>query len=212
MNSPVSLKSALLWWFGFSVVWGIYRLFPMPEFLSEVIAKPVVWLGSIVIIWKTGILPKAVVNDLRLNYLLVKPVLMKVVAPVLFTLFYFALINWRIMQIPDLNLQLIGYTMVVNFMTGIVEEITYRGILYVWLKKLLGLPISFLLTQILFFLGHLPILVLYSESVSAALSHAFFIVLLSCIYTAIFEITKSLYASSISHGLWNSMVYYLLLT
>lgn len=203
----------LLWWFVLSACWALYRVLPfsLPESFSEIIAKPIIWLGvTALFLWKR-IIPAEVLIDLKKNYLQTKPLLFVFFAPLLFTIVYFFVVNFRLVIIPEFSLFIILSTVIINFATGITEEIVYRGVVYVWLLQRTNELTAFAIVQVLFLLAHAPILILNSASVSAALTHVFFIVLLGGVYTMFFRFTKSLYASSISHGTWNSLLYYFLL-
>lgn len=205
-------KSLLLWWFTFSGIWGIYRYFDNSEFFSEVIAKPFIWIGTTALFFSLSLIPREIVDDLKRNWTQNKPIWKIVFLPTLFIIFYFFLINFRQIKAPPFSLMTILFTLIVNFSTGIIEEVTYRGVLYVGLLRITDEIRAFFLTQLLFLLAHIPTLVLYSDSLQAAFSHAFFIVLMGIVHTFIFRLTKSIYSSSLSHGLWNSLVFYFLLS
>lgn len=205
-------KNIFLWWLTFSAIWGVYRLFDFPEFFSEVIAKPIVWLGITLLFFMRGFIPQKVFIDLKTNYTHLKPIWKVILLPSLFIILYFVLINFRQIKTPDFSILFLTSTLVTNFLTGIVEEIIYRGILYVWLLQKTDEITAFVLVQILFVLGHVPTLILNSDSLSAGLVHAFFIILIGTFHTLIFRLTKSIYASSVTHGIWNSLAYYFLLS
>ncbi len=206
----------LLWWLALSLIWGIFRLFESTEFISELIAKPIIWLGFSAILFKLKLIPESVINDLKSFYLTKKPFFKIVILPIIAMLLYFILINFRQLAVIKFELApvaifLLILTVVINFATAIIEEIIYRGIMYVWLLQKTNEVISFLLVQLLFLLGHLPILLLTSDSISSALVRSFFILLLGSIHTGIFRLNKSLYSSIISHGVWNTLIGILLL-
>lgn len=210
------LLPILFWWLVLSAFWGIFRLFESTEFISELIAKPIIWLGITFLFLKLRIIPQDVTSELKSDYLTKKPILKIVVLPIIAITLYFVLINFRALSFVQFkflpaSIYLLTLTFVINFATAIIEEIIYRGIMYVWLMQKTNEIIAFILVQFLFLLGHLPILILSSDSVSSALIRSFFILLLGSIHTGIFRINKSLYSSILSHGAWNTFVGLLLL-
>jgi membrane protease YdiL (CAAX protease family) len=200
-----------IWWLFFSLAWGAVRLLNLPEFVSEVIAKPSVWVGITFIFFALGVLPKVLRQDLRRKYLQTQPWWRIFLLPAVFIVMYFWVINFRNIHLPAFSWQLLATTLVINFATAIVEEYIYRGVMYVWLLKESDEITAFAVVQVLFLLGHLPVLLLHSPSVLAAISHAFFILFIGAIHTVIFRLNKSLYSSILSHGIWNSLGFYLLL-
>ncbi|PIY80855.1 MAG: hypothetical protein COY80_00760 [Candidatus Pacebacteria bacterium CG_4_10_14_0_8_um_filter_42_14] len=199
-------RKLLLWWLSFTLIWGLFRLLNPSEVVSELLAKPVIWLGIMLIGFKIGLLPRQIIIDLKEKYLQTKPVLTTLILPALSITFYFLLINFRSVSIPQISFFSLVTILLINFATGIVEEVVYRGILYVWLLKNASELTSFLLVQLLFLIGHLPILIIHSDSFESSLTRALFIVLIGSAHTLVFRFTKSLYASSLTHGIWNSLV------
>lgn len=200
------------WWLVFTSAWGLYRLLGFPEFVSEVIAKPIIWLGITALFLQMMLIPYSVISDLRTKYSAFLPIGKVWLAPTVFIIVYFFIINIKLVVWPPFSWLLLLSTIVINFSTGIVEEIVYRGVMYVWLLQKTDEVTAFVLVQILFVLGHLPVLLLHSDSLSAGLAHAFFIILIGMLQTFIFKFTRSIYASSLSHGIWNTLVYYLLIS
>ena len=205
-------KNIIIFWFVFSALWGIYRLFAFPEFFSEVVAKPIIWLGVTLYFLSKSVIPASVAQDLKINYSQTKPIWKVLFLPAVFIVLYFFLINFTQIEYREFSLFFLLLTVTINFSTGIVEEFVYRGILYVWFLKNTDEISAFIFVQILFLLGHLPTLIINSSSFSSALIHAFFIVLIGALHTVVFRVTKSIYASSLTHGIWNSLVYYFLLS
>jgi membrane protease YdiL (CAAX protease family) len=201
----------IVWWLVLSIIWGIFKLFETPEIISELLAKPIIWLGITAVFLKFQVIPKRVIEDLRNNFLVTKPIYRIFLLPILFIILYFLLINFRMINNTSFNLSLLTTTIIINFSTGIIEEIVYRGVMYVWLLQKTGEILAFVLVQILFLLGHIPTLIIGSNSIEDALTRSFFIILMGSIHTGIFRINKSLYSSSLSHGLWNTLVHYFLL-
>ena len=208
----VKYQNLLIWWLTLSALWGAYRLFPFPEFLSEIVAKPVIWLGITLFFFWKKLIPLDTIKDFKENYTQTKPTWKVFLLPALFIFVYFFTINFRQIKIPEFSLLLVIVTLIINFSTGLVEEIIYRGILYVWLLRKTDEVTAFLFVQVLFLLAHVPTLVINSKSLSAAMVQAFFILLLGALHTLVFRFTKSIYASTLTHGVWNSLVYYLLLS
>jgi membrane protease YdiL (CAAX protease family) len=201
----------LIWFVFFNLIWAGVRLFHPSEVVSELIAKPLVFLGSIFLFYKLRIIPDSIFSNIKKNYLTFSPFWKIFLVPAVFTIVYFYLTNFRIISVPQFTFMTFFYSIIVNFSTAIVEEITYRGVLYVWLKENFGEVFSFVGVQIFFLLGHVATLTLNSQNTAALLSHVFFIILLSIIHTIIFRFNKSLFSSITSHGIWNTFVYYFLL-
>lgn len=200
-----------MWWLTFTLVWAGYRLVDTPEWLSELIAKPVIWLGITALFWWRGLIPQRVVTETKTHFLHLRPIWKTVLFPGLFIPAYFLLINWSQLRLPHWSWGLLISAVSINLATAIVEEAIYRGVLYVWILQLTTEVKAFSLVQVLFLAAHLPTLLLHSGSVTAALVHTLFIVLLGAIYTIIFRWTKSLLTATIAHGMWNSLAYILLL-
>lgn len=201
----------LLWWFVFSAVWGLFRLTHPNEVTSELLAKPLIWLGITAIAFKLKLLPNSILKELQAKYLQVKPITSVFILPVAFVIFYFFLIYFRRVSLPEMELAGVLLSLLINFSTGIVEEIVYRGVLYTWLLKQKSEVVAFTLVQVLFLLGHLPTILLNSETLVQGLTRGFFIVLIGSVLTLIYRVTRSLYSSAVSHGVWNSLVHLLLL-
>jgi membrane protease YdiL (CAAX protease family) len=211
LAKTTQLRNLLLTWGVMTVVWGIYRLAQLPELINEVFAKPALWLGIILAAYKLGLIPLQVFQDLRKKYLQHRDVLRIFLVPMLGIAFYFVLVNLPRIHWQTGSLHLLPAMILMNFMTGVVEEVVYRGIFYVWLLKIKSEIFAFCLVQLLFLLAHIPTLILRSPSTQDAIIHAFFILLLGAIHTAIFRLTKSLFASSLAHGTWNTLTQYFLI-
>ncbi len=207
----LTYKNLLIWWLAISVSWGIYRLFELPEFFSEVVAKPVIWIGATCLFLGMGLIPKKVLDDLKNSYSTTRPFWKIFLLPSLFIAVYFYLINFRQVVVPDFSYTLVATGLIINFATAVVEEIVYRGFLYVWLLQKTNEIVSFLVVQVLFLLAHVPILAMSSGTVMETVTRVVFILIMGAIHTTVFRVTKSIYASSLTHGIWNSLVYYFLL-
>lgn len=205
------LLPLLLWWLTLSITWGIFRLFESTEIVSELIAKPLIWLGITGLFLNINVIPQKVVSDLKSKYLTQKPFLQIFLLPIIGITIYFFLMNFTQIKTLSFNPSFLLIGIIVNFSTGAIEELVYRGFMYVWLLDKTNEVTAFILIQILFTLGHIPILILTADSLNNALTRVFFILLLGSIHTGIFRINKSLYSSSLSHGVWNTLVYYFLL-
>lgn len=206
-----------LWWLVLTILWGFFRLFDSTEIISELIVKPIIWLGITALFLKLKVIPRDVISDLKSNFLTKKPILKIFVLPIVFIAFYFILVNFKILNYSQIQFSpffffLLFFSIVINFSTAIVEETVYRGVMYVWLLQKINEVAAFILVQILFLMGHFPILFLFFDSVSEALIKSFFVVLLGSIHTAIFRLNKSLYSSILSHGVWNTLIAVLLLS
>lgn len=211
IESTIPYKKLLTFWFAISATWGLYRLLDLPEFFSEVIAKPAIWLGITALFVMIGFIPIKVIETLKSDFTSTRPIWKIFLLPALFIVFYFYLINFRQVGYPEFSLSVLLLTLIINFSTGIVEEIVYRGFLYVWLLQKTHEVSAFFIVQVLFLLAHVPILFLSSGSAAETITRVLFILILGAIHTTVFRLTKSIYASSLTHGIWNSLVYFFLL-
>lgn len=198
------------WIFSFSALWALFRTLTVSEAVSELIAKPLIWLGITAIFIQLGVIPARVIRTLRSRYLSFQPAWKTILLPVLIVTGYFAIVNFRLLHIPSLSLVTVVVTLCINFMTALVEESLYRGILYVWLLQLTSEFKAFIIVQILFLCAHIPIL-LQSGSAIEIYSRIIFIVILGVFYSFFFRSSKSLYASVLAHGVWNSLNAFFLL-
>ncbi len=200
-----------VWWCGFVVAWSVYRSFQVDsEVLSELLVKPILWLGSIAVAVRWRLLPVEVLKKLRIEFLRTKPMWLVFLLPFIGILGYFFAINAKSVLFPEFSIVSLMFAVIVNFSTGLVEEVTYRGVLYVWLLSITDELSAFLLVQGMFVVAHIPTLYLNSDSLQSGLVHIFFIVLIGAVHTGVFRATKSLYASVVTHGTWNTLVHYLL--
>ncbi|MFZ1721755.1 MAG: hypothetical protein WAU07_04580, partial [Microgenomates group bacterium] len=90
-----TLKKVFIWWIVLTAFWTAYRLFTFPELFTEVIAKPIIWLGITFIFLSFGLIPKKTLVDLKTYYLQIRPLWKIITLPALFVTLYFFLINYR---------------------------------------------------------------------------------------------------------------------
>ncbi len=196
------------WWLGLVAVWFVYRSLPIEsELFSEVVAKPIVWLGSVYIGLRLRIIPASVFRTLKSEFLRSKPWWLIFAVPFFGIVGYFFLINSRSIVVPDFSAVVVATVMMINVMTGFVEEFVYRGVLFLWLRQMFGEYAAFGMVQLLFVMAHLPVLYVRAVSLEAALVQLFFVMLIGTIHTVVFRATKSLYASTVTHGAWNTLVH-----
>ncbi len=94
---------------------------------------------------------------------------------------------------------LIFYAAIIVFLVPLAEEVFFRGVLYPFFRKSLGINIGTFLASALFALAHFEIWV-------------FFPTFLAGIgFTGLFERFKSLWAPVLAHMVWNGMGFALLL-
>lgn len=199
------LTTPVIFILSLSLIWGLIRLLQLPEFISEIIIKPVVWLGvTAVFVWRKYI-PSGVLRLLKTQFLSTIPVWKTILVPLFGMLAFSLAINLRDANLATLTLQTIMSALVVNLSTAVVEEFVFRGVLYVWLLELTSELKAFLLVQVGFLLIHFAMLFTTSTTLSQFLVHAYFIVFFSIVHTLVFRINKSLHSSIITHGVWNSI-------
>jgi len=196
----------LLWFLCIFVSWSIYRLFDFPEEVTEIVAKSLIWIGLTTLFILKQWMPRAVIASLKNDFLHIFP-LWKIILPSLLVLAYFLIIYLSEIHLSNLTISLTLMALLVNVPTAIVEEFVFRGVLYVWMLQKTNEVRAFIIVQMLFYAIHVPILITEFVSLPSLLTRTFFIVFMGAIYTLIFRTTKSLYASILAHGLWNSLVY-----
>lgn len=210
-NKLKLLKPIFLWWFILTCVWGGFRALKIEsEVVSEIIVKPLVWVSSVLLAVRFNVLPRSVLQLLWQQHVKVRPLWKTMLVPFIGISVYFFAINYGKIYYHSVEWLGLMQSILVNFSTGIVEEFVYRGVLYVWLLGLVDELTAFVIVQLLFLFSHVPILLIRSPSLSAALTQVFFIVLIGAIHTLIFRWSRSVVASSISHGTWNTLAHALL--
>jgi membrane protease YdiL (CAAX protease family) len=197
------LKSPVIFVLTLTVVWGLIRLLKLPEFTSEIIAKPVVWLGITLAFFWFKQIPTSVLRLLRTQFLTSTPVWKTILLPLLGMLAFSLLFNFRNQNLASLAMQTVIFTLVINFATALVEEFVFRGVLYVWLLQLTSELRAFLFVQAGFLVIHLAMLFTTTTTVSQFLVRVYFIVFFSVIHTLVFRVNKSLQSSTVTHGVWN---------
>jgi membrane protease YdiL (CAAX protease family) len=196
----------IFWWIVHMIVWTVFRLFPSNEAFSELFAKPFLWIGTLVLFLVLKNLPSSVILTLKQQFLTVKPVWKIFLAPFLAATALYFIYYFPVLHLPQVSAASLLWIVFINFSTAIIEEITYRGVVYLWLMRISSDIHAFLITQILFVAVHIPILILKSESFFSALSHIVFIIIMGLVYTAFFRLNKSLYSAVVAHGTWNTLV------
>jgi membrane protease YdiL (CAAX protease family) len=205
------LFPVFIWWLTFALLWSVYRIFPFPQTISEFIAKPLIWLGVTGVFFSVKIIPKEVLQTLKQAYLGFHPIWKIFVLPIIFITVYFLFINIFTLSLIKFNFASLAYILTINLVTAVVEEVIFRGVLYVWLLQKTSEVPAFILTVVLFILIHLPKFLMEFTSVATLLTQIFFVLLLGSIFTGVFRVNKSLYSSIATHWAWNALTQVFLL-
>lgn len=194
------------------VVWGLYRLiFRLPEPIEEVIFKPLVFVGAIILverpknwqkfflkIWGKGDLVRAAFLGLLLGIGYI----------ILYAISFFISTGKIILeQTPDG--QSWGLFLGLGLVTAVWEEWTFSGyILGEFSKALSNKWLARSFTAVLFALIHLPILIFWHKFTGSILGFQFFSLMTLGFGNAILMgYSKNLLAPVISHTLWGAAIF-----
>jgi len=190
------------------IVWTIYRcLFQLPSWLDELIIKPLLWIGPVLLLVKIekqklisiGWSLKKLFHNLYLGWGLGA---------------FFALegllanaIKYRGLVFVPLGLspyQLINFILI-SLVTAFSEETLFRGYIQTRLEKILDNDLAAnIIASIAFSLIHLPIAIfVLGYNLPTLASYLFIMLILGFADGFIFQKTKTIVAPTISHALWN---------
>lgn len=195
--------------FGILIVWGLYRyFFRFPEWVDELIFKNVIMLFPMLFVVKflerrslasVGFSNK---NFLR-NFLIGLGIgIFLVIEEVL---------SWRVRNgstIFNPN-NLSGYTLLLNiflpFITSFIEETVYRGYLLNRLLKMYNSQVIAVgISTVFFVAAHIPLFIfILHYSSHDLLIGSILLIELSIVNSIIFLYTKTITASTVTHGIWN---------
>ena len=207
-----TLLSIFSLYFFILVVWSFYRYsFSLPEWLEEVIIKPLIWLTPTFLLvlyqekkplssiglslsnffkniyfgWGLGALfafEGLIVNSIKYRGLLFIPVGL---------------------SIFDLMIMIL-----ISLATAFSEELVFRGFILKRLNEITkNALISNLISAVLFSLIHLPIAIFVLKyDLSSLTSYLFLMLVLGIADGFVFDLTGTIVAPTISHALWNLSV------
>lgn len=202
------LIPVFLLWAGITLVWALYRaFFSLPELFEEIILKPLIFITPLIFYLQSQKILNREHLGLRVPQL--KPFLIWGVGFGLFLIFemlvttYFK--NGSFTQKRDWTTILFIAFAIESFLTAFSEEILYRGFI---LQKLwevwTGGYLANFITALLFMVGHLGLALLVLRYSGLQLGiYLFSMFILGYANGFIFKKTRSVYASTFFHGLWN---------
>ena len=194
------------------ILWSLYRVYGprLPETIDELIMKPLIFLGPVILVLGQEKKPLASVGIARGHFW--KDVYMGLGLGLLFifegivtnSLKYGGL---RIMpQIPISQLALIT-TLIVVLATGISEEVLVRGFLYTRLKEGYGWVKAMLISTAMYFMLLVPYIFVISKLNGITLFvFVLTTVMISFVNTMIFNETKTITVPVLVHAFWNMAV------
>lgn len=187
-------------------MWTTYRiLFSLPEWIDELVVKPLIWVGPLIYLHKNNILQT--IQSIKINS--AKNIKFGFLIGLLYFVIYTGISKISV-GLPQFNpdsltiVQLI-LQMVIALSTGFMEEIIFRR--FILERSLLLFHDSVVansFTTVLFTLIHLPIIIfIYKYSLPATISYLSLIGISGFIYGLVYLKNKSLVASSTTHAVWN---------
>lgn len=207
-----ALKLPLILWLVVLFLWTSYRfLFHLPEEIDELLVKPIVWLGILILavrfiekrsLKSFGLTKEKLFQNLYLGW-------------GLGTFFAFEgiianAIKYRGMVFFPIGISLFDLVKIVflSLVTGFTEETFFRGYLFTRLSNAFNNEIiGNILSAIAFASIHLPIAIFVLQyNLLTIVSYEMILITLGLTNGFIFSRTKSVVAPTISHGLWNITV------
>ncbi len=191
------------------ITWTLFRmLFSLPEWADELIVKPLIWLGPILILKNLKLATQkstGLVRDLFLGSFLSLLILGEYLlanrlrgTPLTFNP---GLLRWPFFLPP----------LIIAAATGLTEEIVFRGyIMGSFLKGKIPRFRANLLTTVLFIGIHLPIVFFYHQARGTdLLTTLLTMATLSLVDGVAFSTTRSLVAPIAAHTTWNFLLTFL---
>jgi membrane protease YdiL (CAAX protease family) len=205
-------------WLFIVVVWSIYRyFFKFSESVDELVVKPIIFLTPVLLYLTLSLRAKK--SNLKTFH---KPILENLgfrsqkISLILKWGFGLGCIivleglligiykNKPVNQEWWLPINLI-INLIISFATALVEEVLYRGFIMNRLINILNKPLlSNLLTSIMFCLTHVSMAIFILQYQGFYLwVYLWLMFILSLVNGLVYERTQTVYASTISHFLWN---------
>lgn len=194
------------------VVWGLYRLiFRLPEPIEEIILKPLVFVGAVMLverpkswqkyfteIWGKGDLIKSAFLGLVLG-------VGYIVLYTFSSLISAGNINLQAAPAGEPWLMFLG----LGLITAVWEEWAFTGYILSGLSRTLSNKwLARILTSVLFALVHLPALIFWHKFTGSVLGFQFFnLMALGLGNAVLMGYSKNLLAPIISHALWGAAIF-----
>lgn len=208
-NLIVNVRITYLVYIFILVVWAIYRcFFYYPEWVDELIAKPLIFLAPVIfiIIYKERVSLKTLgfeKKKLGRNILIGAGAAFLLIEEYILT-YYF---KFNVIRVSPLLFQIQGLipAIVISAATGIVEEAVFRGYFLNRLLKHYGNAVAAVSLSTLFFIiVHLPLyFYVLHFSASEMVVGVLLLLQLSVINSILFIYTKTIAAPAANHTLWN---------
>jgi membrane protease YdiL (CAAX protease family) len=207
----ISSLHLIVVWFFTIFFWTIYRiLFVYPEWVEELIFKPVIYLAPVFLYLKIRRLNRKILG------LQVKSWKLTLLWGLVVSLFLIA-VNLIIWQFKGYGInrsllypEFIFSTLMVATVTAVSEEILYRGFLLNHFTNLLKENSANLLVSFLFIISHLPMaLFILGYQGADFYSYLLLIFILSFVNGIAFQKTGNVITPIIIHALWNYSVMFI---
>jgi membrane protease YdiL (CAAX protease family) len=202
-------------WFGIFLIWSLYRaIFPAFEFLDELLIKPLIFILPVFFVTllyeqlsfaSLGLAPRLKQVMLEFYIGVGVGVLFAVEGMIANYIKYGSLVFSPIIAVQQYGGVL--FFLVLNGATAISEEILGRGYLFNRISETMSDFSAAVLSSLLFFLLHVPIMILNLHLRGAALAfYAISIFLLSILNCYILRERNSLVLPILLHLFWNMTV------
>lgn len=199
------LKNAIILFTFLLIVWGFYRtLFRLPDWIEEVIIKPIVWLVPVFYLVKKE---KANFKSIGLTFENLFPAIYSSVA--LGTLFAFIAFVTNYVKYGQFNFganlgkETMLMSLSLSFATAISEEIVFRGYIFTRIWRTTGELQANLITTCLWTIIHIPIIIFINklDPVSAAV-YLFLTFIFGVGSSYLYARTKNIASPIFLHVLW----------
>ena len=198
-----SMKKLLVVYTVILILWTLYRLlFHLPEWVDEWVAKPILWLGPLVL--------SGQLTGHMLHNQLKKTTSYNIILGLIGGFLYFAVYRLitrqtAIVLIPGMTLFGVATHFLITFATGLTEELTFRLVFLDSLTRLTKDNLGAILISSFLFVGiHFPIMTLvYHYTFVQIVSYSSVLLISSFVYSGMYLYKKSVGSSAITHAVWN---------
>lgn len=200
-------------WLAVLIVWSLYRvLFQLPEWIDELVAKPIVFVGlataAVLVIEKKSFASLGFSKLPGFKHIYISLSIGMVFAFVGLAANLAKNGAFSFAPLVPVTGLMIGLVMVTSFAASFSEELFARGFLYTRFREhVQHKGVAFVVSAVLFLLLHIPIVFLVSRLSGVALD--VFVMnnlLLSAVNTFVYEETGSLTIPILLHMFWNMTV------
>ncbi len=206
MSKISSFKNAIILFTFLLIFWGFYRLFfQLPNFVEEVIIKPIIWLAPVIYLVKKE---KASWTSIGLTSQNLFPAIYSAIA--LGSLFAFEAFVGNFLKYGQFNFaanlgsEPFFVSLALSFATAISEEIVFRGYIFTRIWTALNNEWSAnIITSALWVIIHVPITIFINKlNPLAAFVYLFLTFIFGIGSSWIYARTKNISSSILLHVLW----------